>query len=247
MDDRGRRGLVDLPALDADEPIFDVVDAADAVSACHDVELLDQRDWVEPLAVERNGHAALEADDDLDRIGCLRRVDGPAVNVVARRHPGILQNSRFDRSAPQVHIDRVDRLLGYRDLDVPCLCVLDLLFARQTHADPHRGDDCERWVEGMGGDIEADLVVALAGAAVGDRLRSLLVGHLDKELGNQWASHGRGQRVDALVQGAGLDVRPAEVPHEALPGVDDISAHGPGARWPGDRCPPGARRRPGRR
>ena len=81
----------------------------------------------------------------------------------------------------------------------------------------------------MGGDVEADLVVALAGAAVGDRVGAFLVGDLDQQLGDHRSGHGRGQRVDALVQGAGLDVRPAEVTHEPLASVDDVGARRAGA------------------
>ena len=57
--------------------------------------------------------------------------------------------------------------------------------ARQPHPDPHGRDHLERRVERMHGDVEADLVVALAGAAVGDRFGTFLVGHLDEELGDQ--------------------------------------------------------------
>ena len=39
----GGRGLVDLARLDADQPVLDVVDPADAVLAGDRVELLDQR------------------------------------------------------------------------------------------------------------------------------------------------------------------------------------------------------------
>ena len=68
------------------------------------------------------------------------------------------------------------------DLDAARVGVLDLLVAREAHPDPHRGDDLEGGVEGMDGDIEADLVVALARAAVGDRVGVLALGDLDQEL-----------------------------------------------------------------
>ena len=58
----------------------------------------------------------------------------------------------------------------------------------------------------MDGDVEADLVVALAGAAVGDRVGALLLGDLDEQLGDERPREGGGQRVDALVEGVGLEV-----------------------------------------
>ena len=60
------------------------------------------------------------------------------------------------------------------------------------------------------GDVEADLVVALAGAAVGDRVGAFALGDLDEQLRDQRPRERRGQRVGALVERAGLQVRPHE-------------------------------------
>ena len=70
----------------------------------------------------------------------------------------------------------------------------------------------------MDGDVEADLVVALAGAAVGDRVGALSLGDLDQELGDERPGERRGQRVDALVERVGLEGRVAEVGDEVLRG-----------------------------
>src|SRR4030065_641857 len=69
-------------------------------------------------------------------------------------------------SAREVGVDRVGRGLGDGDLDAAGLRVFDLLVAREAHAHAHRRDHLQGGVEGVDGDIEADLVVALAGAAV---------------------------------------------------------------------------------
>ncbi len=105
--------------------------------------------------------------------------------------------------------------------------VIDLLVARQPHPDPHRGDDLESRVQRMRRDIEADLVVALAGAAVGDRIGAFARGDLDEELRDERPGQRRGQRVGALVERVRLEVRPDEIGHEALAGVHDIGARGP--------------------
>ena len=57
-------------------------------------------------------------------------------------------------------------------------------------------------------DIEPDLVVALAGAAVGDRVGALALGDLDEELRDQRPGERGGQRVGALVERVRLEVRP---------------------------------------
>ena len=100
MDHDGRGGLVDLTALDPDQAVLDVVDAADAVGAGKFVQLLDEGYRVKPVAVQGDRDAAFEADDDLDRCRGLVRIDGPLVDVLARRHPWILEDAGLDRATP---------------------------------------------------------------------------------------------------------------------------------------------------
>src|SRR6202008_4499990 len=63
--DRGR-GLVDLPALDANEAVLDVVDPTDAVTPGQRVEPLDELDRVDGRAVEADRGSAIEPDGHLD-------------------------------------------------------------------------------------------------------------------------------------------------------------------------------------
>ena len=116
--------------------------------------------------------------------GASRRGDRPLVGVGGRRDPRVLEDARLARAAPEVDVDGVGGRLRDRDLDAPLVRVVDLLVARQAHPDAHRRDDLEPGVEGVDGDVEADLVVALAGAAVGDRVGALLLGDLDEQLGD---------------------------------------------------------------
>ena len=229
----GRRGrLVDLAALDADEAVLDVVDAADAMRAAERVQALDELDGREALAVERDRDAALEGDRDLDRGRRVGRRDGPLVGVGRRRDPRVLEDPGLARAAPQVDVDRVRAGLGDRDLDAALVGVVDLLVAGQAHPDAHRRDDLEPRIERVRRDIEADLVVALAGAAVGDRVGALALGDLDEELRDQRPGERGRERVGALVQRVGLEVRPHEVGHEPLAGIDDVGARRAGRHRP---------------
>ena len=89
-------------------------------------------------------------------------------------------------------------------------------------------------------DIEADLVIALARAAMGDRVGAFALGDLDEELRDQRPGERGRQRVRALVQRVGLEVRPDEVGDEALAAIDDVGARG--ARRHGPRLDTGAQR-----
>ena len=119
---------------------------------------------------------------------------------------------------------------------MPCSAgVLDLLGAAHVPV-AHRRHHLELGSQGGGGDVEADLVVALAGAAVGDRLGALVAGDVDEDLGDERPRQGGGQRVGSLVEGAGGEAGEAELLDEELARVDGIGGEGAGAQRPvGDR------------
>ena len=141
VQDRRRRRLVDLAALDADEAVLDVVDAPDAVRAA---ELVEPTRPARPAASRSpsiaTGMPPSNSIDDLDRVGRVRRRDRPLVGVGRRRDPRVLEDAGLARAAPQVDVDRVGRGLRDRDLDAALVRVVDLLVARQAHPDPHRRD-----------------------------------------------------------------------------------------------------------
>ncbi len=92
----------------------------------------------------------------------------------------------------------------------------------------HRGDDLQIGGERLEGDVEADLVVALAGAAVGDGLGLVLVGGIDHELGDERPAQRGRQRILALVHGAGHQGRQDEAIDEQVAGVDGDGVDRPG-------------------
>ena len=94
-DEHRRRGSLEGDAaLEAEDRVAEVDAAADAEGRRERVEALDERDRREPLAVDRNGHASIEADAmDFRRARPVERA--------AREHPGVLRQ----------RIDGVVRLL----------------------------------------------------------------------------------------------------------------------------------------
>ena len=69
------------------------------------------------------------------------------------------------------------------------LAVVDRVLAGPDVPVPPRRHDFKLRREGLVGQLEADLIVALAGAAVGDRVGAFEQGNLDLVLGGQRPGH----------------------------------------------------------
>ena len=224
---RGRR-LVDLPRLDADEAVLDHVDPPHTVFSTDDVQGLDQVDAALLFAVEADGHAFDERDLELVRgRRDLLRVGRPLVDVAWRTTPRILEHTCFDRAAPKVFVDAVWALLRGLDRNAVLARVVDLLLAGHVHPAAHGRDHREIGRERADGEVEADLVVALASAAVRDKTRVLGTGGVDEQLREQRSSERRRERIALLVQRTRLQRRPHEVAHEDVAGVLDDRLTGP--------------------
>ena len=226
QDDRGRR-LVDLAALDPDCTVLDHVEPPDPVAAGERVQPRDQLRERQLLTVERDGNAGLEADRHLDRLGRRAGVARERVRLLRRRRPGILEHACLDRAPEEVLVDRERRRLRRLDGNALGDRVLDLLVARP---DPvaERGDHVQAGIRRLERELEAQLVVALAGAAVHDGLRA----QLDRELGDRLRDHGAGERRDerilALVERVRLDRAGALLLGERGLAVDEDDVVGAG-------------------
>ena len=123
------------------------------------------------------------------------------------------------------------------DRDPVLARVGDLLLAAHLPL-AHRGDQLQLRVERRDRRLDPNLVVALAGAAVGDRVAARLARVLDRELGDQRPPERREQRIAAAVERVRLDRRQHVVARELLAGVDDDRVDGPEvARLAGRRRP----------
>ena len=138
----------------------------------------------------------------------------------------VLDPLALGRAAPEVVVDRVRRRLGAAlDRDAVLARVGDLLLAAHLPAADRR-DDLELGRERRDGRLDADLVVALARAAVGDRVAAVLARVVDGELGDQRPAERREERVAEAVDGVRLDRRRDEVVRELLARVDDLGGDG---------------------
>src|SRR5205823_6566238 len=104
-------------------------------------------------------------------------------------------------ATPDVVVDGVRRDFGpalYRDAVLAG--VRDLLLPAHLPT-PHGGDHAQVGVERRDGRLDPDLVVALAGAAMGDGVASRLARLLHRELGDQRPAQRREERIAAAVEG----------------------------------------------
>ena len=105
--------------------------------------------------------------------GAQRGVDRPLEGLGRRLDPGVFEDARLDRAAPEVLVGAEDRLLGRLDLDAVLGGELQLLGPGPLPL-AHRRDDLQLGGERLERDVEADLVVPLARAAVRDGDRAVV-------------------------------------------------------------------------
>ena len=163
---------------------------------------------------------------DLDGLRLVGRELGPRdelEDVVVGRVGEVLDPLALGGAAPQVVVDRVRRALrAALDRDAVLARVGDLLVAaHRPRADG--GDHLQLGRERRDRALDAHLVVALARAAVGDRVAAGLAGVLDGELGDQRAAERGEERVAVAVVGVGLDRRQHVLLRELLARVDHVA------------------------
>ena len=160
----------------------------------------------------------------------LRRGEGGdghgGEDVVGRFGPGVLEDAALDARSPEVAVDAVGLGLRDRHGDAVLPGIGDFGVPGRQVPLPDGGDDPERRIEGHDGDVEADLVVALARRAVGDGPGAVAVGGPDEVLGDEGAPEGRGEEVFSLVDGTGLQGRQDIALGELFPQVLDDGPDG---------------------
>ena len=132
------------------------------------------RDAVEPL-----GDALAEVD--LDVLGFLRGLfgrSGPLEHVCRRLVPRILQRAALVAQVPEVAVLAVDALHGGLDGHIVLGGVVQRVLAPADVPLAPGGDDAQPGIERHDRQLEAHLVVALAGGAVGDCVRAFHLGDL---------------------------------------------------------------------
>ena len=228
LDDGERTGhFVALAALHAHETVLDHVDATKPVATGDLVHLEDDVVEAHLLAVQRAGHAGLEADDDVLAFGrrlVARR--GHRVDVLERLAPRVLELAALDGTTPEVVVDGVGRGLGRGYGNAVVLGILHLIVTRVQIPLAHGSEHLDLGIEALDGNLETNLVVSLARAPMGDVLRTVLVRDIDEVLGDDGARQRAHHRILILVHAVGGQRLGEEV-------VDVFLAHVDGQRLNG--------------
>ena len=179
------------------------------------------------LAVHGHGGALQEADRHVfGRVRRQARIDREHEEVIRRRGVRILEDPALVRDVPDVAVARVDLGGGGGHRDVALGGVGEGVLAAADVPLAPRRDHGQLGREGGVGELEAHLVVALAGAAVGERVGTDGAGELGLTARDERPAHGGAEEVLAAVNGAGAERGPDELLHVLLAQVLDVALVG---------------------
>ena len=197
IQNRAAGGFVDAPVLHADQPVLHDVQKADAVFPAQLVELADNVAGLHFLAVHRHGDAFFKVDGHISGLVRGRHGADPhlqkALLLILGLVGGVLQVQALVAQVPEVFILGIVRLPADFQGDLVGLGIVDLLVPALDVPLPPGGDDGHLRGEALDGQLKPDLVVALAGAAVGDGVRPLGLGDFHQLPGDDGPGESRAQ------------------------------------------------------
>src|SRR5215218_1826795 len=167
--DRAARRFVNAAGLHPDETVLDQIEPADAIVMAELVEPFQQGSRRILLPIYGNGIATLEIDGD--RGWLVRRVlggDRPLMDIFRRVGGRVLEHFSLGRRVQQIRVDRKGRVttLVLGDRDLMLLCEVQQRLAAGELPLPPRGDHPDVRLQRVIAELEANLVVPLAGRAM---------------------------------------------------------------------------------
>ena len=207
-DDRRRRDLVEVADLEADDPVLDVVDDPDPVAAAELRGRSSSSTSPSALAVERDRRP--RSKPTRTSSGSSGASSGRVTSWKTSSGGGSARSSiappSEERPQRLSSIEYGRRLGAALDRDPVLARVGDLLLAAHPPL-AHRRDHLQLGIERRDRRLDPHLVVALAGAAVGDRVAAGGARVLDRELGDQRPPQRGEERIAAAVESVGPDRR----------------------------------------
>ena len=201
VQDRSAGGFVNAAALHAHQTVFHDIDNADAVLAAQLVQLQYQRNRVHLFAVDRDGHALFKIDGNVFRLigRFLRTYAHLHIALVFRLLRGILQLQTLVRKVPHILILGIIGFAADLQRHFVRFGVIDFLAATLDIPDSPRRDHRHIRRKRLDRQFEPNLIVALAGAAVADRVRALRLGDFHQPLCDHRTRKRRAQQIDIFI------------------------------------------------
>ena len=226
-EDRAARCLIDAAGLHADNTVLNDVNDADAVLAAELVQRADDISDLHLLAVDGCRDTLFECHCDLGLlVRSFLRGDGEDEHVLIIRSQGrIFELETFVADVPQVAVTAVALGVVERKINAVGFAVRNLVVAGLHCPEichTPRGDNFDIRSQSFDAQLEADLIVALAGCAMADRDSAFLARDLDQLLYDSGAGHGCAEQVFVLIDSARLYAGHDEVLSKIIIDVLDI-------------------------
>ena len=171
----------------------------------------------------------LELDDSAAASGAASGDRVQSHNSLGRLGPGVFELVALVGDVQQVGVGGVRRFVARaaRDGNAVFLRIDHEALARVQVPFPPRRDHADVRVEGVGAELESDLVVAFSGGPVSDRVGAALRRDLHQTLGDEGPGDGSAEQILALVDRVGPEHGKHEVAGELLPQILDVDRGGP--------------------
>ena len=207
VEDGAAGRLIHAAALHAHETVLDDIEDADAVGAADLVELENDVLGAHLFAVEGNRDALVKLEFHIGGlVGCIQGRNAhfqEAGLLVLRLIACVFQVQTFMGQMPEVLVLGIVGLTVDLQRDVMGFGIVDLFISGFDGPFTPGSNDGHVRSEMLDSKFKADLIVALAGAAVADGVSAFLESDLNEPLGNAWTGRAGTQQV-FFVDGAGF-------------------------------------------
>ena len=222
IEDCSARVLIDAAGLHADETVLAEVNDTDTVTCADFVELGEELDRAELLAVDANRFALFKVNGHIFRfVRSILRSLGNQEHAVFRFIGRVFKVSTFMGQMPNVSVHGIGLVIRSNG-DIMLLGIFD--FGRTGIEVPFTPRSNQRDVrsQSLNGQLETNLVIALAGSAVSNSIRAFLLSDFHQLLGNNRTGKGRTEQVLVFVNSTGFERRPYIFLEEFFLEVSDI-------------------------
>ena len=231
------RGFIAAAAFHAHVAVLHFVQASNAVLATNGVELSEDLGRTHLHPVDGH-HIAVDKGEfnDLGLVGGLLWAAGEAPHALFGCEIGVFQNPTLITDVQQIGIHGVGRpAFSFLEIhgDAVLVGISEELFAREQVPLSPWGDHFDIGHQGIGTELKAHLVVALASRPVADGVGMGFLRNFHQSLGNQGASNGGAQQVLTFVQSVGPEHGEHKVAHKLLAQIFNENVLGVDAHFDG--------------